>query len=1392
MESFGREKYIRWFTIENYLTRCRQDGAHVVEVESKLKRGIDGDGAAGRRIGGWTEGDAGGYFKVEQDVGEIGVRRWGDPRLGDWTKKIKKKPIETKKPSKKRATSSLPKPPLPKPSNAPSSVSTASSSEEEPAGPPRGNTPPSQLTYYERAKRAAAERVRLGLPPKPKRPSDLGGRRSKAFLEEQRIALLEKEKERMERGGISEVEIVPQGKKGKGKLGTRKGTRVRGTAPPPTPLPKLEVRSALDLESTHEVIVSTTSKAELVQSSATKKRRRPANSVEDRPPPPSPSPITAPSFKATLVIPATPSTAAPKRRGRARKTLEIVLPIDEMPTAQKEATLVLGRGVPSSTTSTPVTRTSARLSKTVDRPPLPSSIVPPTPSSSGLKRAGRPSQNLPPVGLEVEGKVETATAVASQGAKGAKGKGRKRTRLEAQLGEREIGGNEMVVTGRTEDGVETAVAQATPPITNPPSTTLEPPSSPSRPNKKTRFSTLSSSRTAINLSSFARQNEILSYVNAEGGIIDASYKFAQRVLEHTTSQGLGKKGFLMDRVVLGKEIDTLVDRGLLKRTSTIVSAGAGEGRRDLLYLPETLLDSEQMKNFVKNLRTTTSYNHNPSIATIRIDPAKLSSGLEPRLKSPGPSDDYSIVREYFVRQSRILGARYGVYYGRFARARSLSEFLVGIFEGELAKEEKYAVQGIEGEPRVLLGMAIYGAIPLGVWLKIVPLPLDSEEFEKFIQEGRNLELRMDQLPKGIRRLVQPTHSKRKKSMLIVLRCLIELRILEPLELRSTAASGRRKETFRSTKAEKASYWLLNKSAPIYTYGDYKGPRLVQVRDIDRLEGMKEYWEVLYQHSARYTTDLEVQPTVSSTSFAPLNESPLAHRKLIISTTKWFNSYMLLLEQRRYLAKLLKRENPVDPKNFSAGELEIISATVLAPKEVVELYLLTSEEKLKRKKEGTLSGKIKAASSIRKRARQGREVQVELGAEAEEDDITPDKTYAQVQQSLASKASATTDQQLKDWTAITNRFISDHPTATLSTTVLDYLKSRFCASKLGITSIALQSELLLLLGDPAFPVDLAYTTIVPVNMDRKAGGPYVLPGRATRGPKSTLPRPRGSGAVSAAGRAGGSQDQFLSTPARAVPTLLPSQRMPRNFLTAEQEDLLLDATAIIRARANFLRVRLFYSPLEQLFGNLDSTKLRLYFLHLVKNLAEKAYHDRLVLAWTEFWERKKRTGEQGLPEDPEPGSLLDFDLAKFVHCLRSNIDKQELCVIPPAPLPRSQLIGHYSRLAGPAPINPDEPVVSLLPSSLDLLNKQYILPPTGSDGGLEVIKCERFDFYWKASAGTKSRIKSVTAVAFSDVCEGSTAIGRGGEGENACERRRDHLVRGGLKVPSPPASGSRAD
>ncbi|KAM0747782.1 hypothetical protein T439DRAFT_82046 [Meredithblackwellia eburnea MCA 4105] len=810
-------------------------------------------------------------------------------------------------------------------------------------------------------------------------------------------------------------------------------------------------------------------------------------------------------------------------------------------------------------------------------------------------------------------------------------------------------------------------------------------------------------------SSLQRQADLLAFVEHCGGVAEAGVSLSRQMNLFSMNTLKSSRPFTEDKITRNQTIDALVNRGALKKT--IIQHG---GRREIIYLPHISIESAEFRAFVGKLagpsRQTSTTNRK-----LRLE--ELTANDLQRNPPPHHTSSYETIEEYFRRDSKVLGAKYGVFHGRYARAREMHRFMVGVAETNPSGSDVVVTKG-EGYPTVISTDAITYNLPLSTLLRVIPLPESSADFDAFLANPVNKALAMRDLPQWVLQLVSPSLLTRKRSIANVLFTLTELGVVRPLITRPSAP-GESRQTFEiapSRRISSASHWLLCSEAPVYSLADpihslVATPRLTTTAEVEA------YWRALKSACLQPAAQLglDTRPTISSSRWPELYEGSTNVGKNLVSMAKWREEYALQPNQRTFLAQLVL---DINFNSMDAGRIQDIAGAILAPP-VSVLHYLQHLDFLK-------------SRGLRRDGSNNRIQPDDGGSMAPAgDELPPGFDLPEAPLSFAAqlrlKAQDVASQRQRDWTSLLDRFKSLHSDFEPHPRIVEYLRKRFCSPlpSRQIDSKTAERELSLLLPIPSAS-ESDFRSIIPTSILRAIiteKDPYTLPSgapptikrrqhKALKGnalapttssnhdEEDDTDQEKGDEEFKLAFSHSGNANEFFSSPFVPPAPIAKGQRLPRNYFNDEHLDVIIDGAAILKSRSERLGVRMQFGALEQLFdGKVSRDKLRSAWLQVQKKPEQATYFDRLKDAFSKIWEAKQETSE--LP-DTVPESMTDVDLPAFVRCLRANVNKNAL------------------RMAGPKSV-PELPTITELPPYDRLRQAAYLS---------EADRSQQWDQLWK--------------------------------------------------------------
>ncbi|BGP19943.1 hypothetical protein JCM10213v2_008074 [Rhodosporidiobolus nylandii] len=1251
-ETVGRVKQTRWFSLAGYLAFRRKAGVADEAQEARWAELETARVALEEENRGWAESAPHeGQYASEEDrrrrAREMNTMQMLGPMPATGAKRGRK-PAAKKEDGEKGA-----KPKSAKAKGKQKAVdqdaALASDDDDEvplpvkkkPTGRPRKNPLPPGVTEspYMRKKREKAEdeeRERQGLPP-ILREKQKGGKKKKSALGGEGDGKKEEDSEAQPTPGPSSAVATPQ--------------------PADTPVPATKKKRAPSAAKKKKATPTATAAAALA---ALAGEAGPSSSVT-APASVGPAEDAQPDATEADETPAPTPTAGPRKRGRPPKVPRKVVGAAAVKAAARLARESAESGMETAEEQQEQQGAQAGPSQpAADAAPPPSTPAAPASTPSGGAKARNPLKR-PRIEPYVDIVVRTPAA--------------KRRALEAEA-VKPPGTSSPDGAQLQQHGGEVGVDQPQQPTATPATAGKKSTAAAAKSSAKTRDRRKAS--TKDNLTQFKRQQEVIDYTAALGGIFARDPRTAEHIQEFVRTTTSDANASQMDRTVLISVLETTVKRGALRKTVGTDQAGR---RREIYYLPSVDLASEQMAAFLTNIPMS-GVNQSrfglPQAKELVVDVDTGDAGEPSRRwtavrEPPAPSEAVETVKEFFREEPGVLGRSHGVKHGLYARAQVLHKWLASFLFAQPDPSSIISLRDAAGT--VISQTALLNSMPLGVFAQIVPLAVESDKLDDFLGQPQNLELPMSALPSEIDQLVKPRSSKRKAALWKVLDSLCGNRLLERL------VPGEEPGTFVAPiRSAEVTHWRLTAAAPIYAVRE-KGEPLVAVHDLPDSNAVADFWRELqlFANANDKKKHQDAREPLEHDAFPPSFVGARVFKRDLCQPGRWRDSYKLSDSQRAFLVSLLKHDEELLGKD-RADDLATWADALFAPLEVVKTYLWHYQ---------TLPLQRKLKQQRKRRKTNGDEgdedAEEEWEADAEED-LDP-------QAKLQRKLKGAAEQRERDWTTIVERFRTDHDQPDLDTGIVDYLHRRFVDPRRQIDAKQLDFELRRLLPPPEdaaaavgqdavgpsaaglaapapAPADQqGLKTVVPIALIRKARlakDPYAVSRqpnirkrvRAVKTKNIVRRAPASPGSTPAHKPdpkpfVTGDQSEFLSVPLPPRPQLAQGQRL-RNFYSPEQEDLLLDAVVVLKARSKLLQQRIAYKALEQLFKGHEGNKLGTHAKRLLIKPDEAAYEERLVAAWTKLYLEKKDE-----LDDPNPTSMTQFDLASFVRCLRNNVDKRAI-------------------------------------------------------------------------------------------------------------------------------------
>ena len=816
---------------------------------------------------------------------------------------------------------------------------------------------------------------------------------------------------------------------------------------------------------------------------------------------------------------------------------------------------------------------------------------------------------------------------------------------------------------------------------------------PAKSKKKYRVSAVAQG----NLTMLERQKDVVDFVTAHGGFQELSYTLNEDLVRFLRESRPDARQ--MDRTVLRQAFEACVDRELLRKTSVVGLKGQ---RHDIYYLPSVAPDSPELSQYLRDIASATrSYVRSAHANDIVLDEAfDVDDGdvqANSMVVDPLPADGPAAVREFFSQQPLVVGRRYGVRQGLAARARQMHKWLASwLFrhadDSQLVARRDDA--GIVVAQRTLLDQ-----MPIGVYVRLVPLPFESEALDAFLAEPDNCQLSMAAAPADIIGIIRPHQPKRKAAMWKNFESLLHLRLLAPLIPHRSDPH----DFEPSSRPKLATHWRFETTVPLYALGGDRA--LVDVCDLDSNEAVGEYWSALQAACMRSTRHNAQREPIEDERF-PDKCTWIGQHVLRrdFKKDRWRDTYQLGDRQRTFLVRLVQHDlGLATDAEHRADDLAKWADALYAPVDAVKEYLFSAH--------GKILDDLEAALPKPRRSRKKKvKVAEDEGGDDEDDEAAEAARKLNAATALHRKVQEASGQRERDWVGILERFRAEHNQPDLHAATVDWLHRAFLDPRRQIDAKHLDNELRRLLPAPGNataaaagaapppppppPVDPSFKSVVPLALQKKALAakhPYAvstnLPTLTKRLPR-LKPKPQVRGRTQALARAqaavagedegdepecaeaaapqaetvdSGTQDEFLDVPVPPRPKLGQGRRLTRNFYTAEQDELILDAFAVLRARGQYLGARVNYRIFEDFFQGNKGSAIKQRALAVLAKPGMRNYFDRLVAEYLDLYVAEGRNTIR----DPLPNSMTAFDLAGCVRFLREKVNKAQMCVLAPS-------------------------------------------------------------------------------------------------------------------------------
>lgn len=737
----------------------------------------------------------------------------------------------------------------------------------------------------------------------------------------------------------------------------------------------------------------------------------------------------------------------------------------------------------------------------------------------------------------------------------------------------------------------------------------------------------------VDIAVLRRANEIYQCLLDNGRVLsDQKLYVEQKTWSHkyagTDHPNAPQVGAAMDRKVFKRMLNKLKDDGRIKeRIATIPTTTGRWVKVPVLYITGTA--ESEIQHYIRGLANSTAPPGTPTTVARSKSALEYSaykrSSLRPKSgtpqESPGPSPRHDSLsqREMFLAEPTMAAYLYGFQSGRCLRTKILHTALVKAF-GSVTESQSV----VSREPRVFALPFVFEELSVRDYFSFVQVRTYDEELYQWAQN--NLDMRLRDVPPDMAEKAALTGrgSSSAKSMIRTLLSMLSfLQLIMPLAPADEAdAVVHLPETAngmahfaRGNDVNSSTYFLLHDVVPVYNINDTSLP-CIGFMSARTPSDVTVLWKIIKQASLESQPPIVRRMDVPPFPFAPditgVLDMTIDHPKTLRGRNRWRHEIRLVPAQRANLEAgidMTTRER----KDVDVDKLAYDNA--LRPS-YVNHYL---DKRIRQLQDGLqpggLHGERAAAARLRekeKRQRQKDAIRDELAARIR----AARKVYDDRVREAAERAGVQVNQEL-----------------------LDYILHNRPMSRLG--EIANDAEL---------------SAIIESFVRVKSG---FAPSRrtVTRAALTTARSFPKRGAKSMSARSRFRVCTLTSDPNSKL-------RRYRHNWTKEDEELFLDAEAVIRARCRGTnnRGRL---AMTQIFPNIGDQVLRTKLKKMLEQPGREAYYQRLEEAFYHLWVEHR--GTIALP-DANPTSHVDFDLRRHIDFLRERVNKNLLRLPVPSSTP----------------------------------------------------------------------------------------------------------------------------
>lgn len=473
-----------------------------------------------------------------------------------------------------------------------------------------------------------------------------------------------------------------------------------------------------------------------------------------------------------------------------------------------------------------------------------------------------------------------------------------------------------------------------------------------------------------------RERELLRVVKDAGGIVNVSskefYEAHASLVETMTKAGEAtstRVGARMDKRTAEATLKELDAHGQVKVITASVRISTGTIRPiRIAYLPETseaelqaFLGSINIQQFppqasIKTLDEPIAFGRTDfkrivarSSSVAQTREGTVSVHLEASRANAHP------VQAAFLNDKTTVAQMYGFINGKIARARALHLWLVNFVQPEAT-----SIHIISSRERVISFSSLLNDLPISLYCALVSSQTQNDELQRLLQSPEGRFTAVGEMPTSIRDTLQIGRWRSRERLLDILEILCRLSVVHPLVPSHSATPAIIVDPIPDhptsfdvapvqawTSLTNPAYFRLSTSAPLHLWALSEDlPPLWKTVAVYPFPECSEYWTQLQLVSQDQDAVREI-PLAKLVEFLA-GASELG--RILRRPSSWSTSYSISSTQEAYLIQHIDLASGATPLQDETGaRLDVLSATIFAPREAVMRYYDNRHDKIMRDK-----------------------------------------------------------------------------------------------------------------------------------------------------------------------------------------------------------------------------------------------------------------------------------------------------------------------------------------------------------------------------------------------------------------------------------------------------------